>query len=184
MNHPPDINQYRPPKRHGGWIAVIIVTALVVALVIVARRVTTEPAHPVTPPPSPIATSASSTPTPIPASATAVASSLPFSSKDDDTEGRWSIDHVEWGPNTVTLTMTIAVTKGSLTDYTFFSMENQSTDFPQASQPHTGSLGTDVSQGHKVHGTITIDCPRTDATVMLTHGSGMASPISALMIRA
>ncbi len=40
MNQPPDINQYRPPKRHGGWIAVIIVTALVVALVIVARRVT------------------------------------------------------------------------------------------------------------------------------------------------
>ena len=36
MNQPPDINQYRPPKRHGGWIAVIIVTALVVALVIVA----------------------------------------------------------------------------------------------------------------------------------------------------
>ena len=31
MNQPPDINQYRPPKRHGGWIAVIIVTALVVA---------------------------------------------------------------------------------------------------------------------------------------------------------
>ena len=102
----------------------------------------------------------------------------------DDTEGRWSIDHVEWGPNTVTLTMTIAVTKGSLTDYTFFIMENQSTDIHQASQPPTGSLGTGVSQGHKVHGTITIDCPRTDATVMLTHGSGMSSPISALMIRA
>ena len=82
------------------------------------------------------------------------------------------------------LTMTIAVTKGSLTDYTFFIMENQSTDIHQASQPPTGSLGTGVSQGHKVHGTITIDCPRTDATVMLTHGSGMSSPISALMIRA
>ncbi|GAE78938.1 hypothetical protein JCM18920_472 [Cutibacterium acnes JCM 18920] len=53
MNQPPDISQYRPPKRHGGWIAVIIVTALVVALVIVARRVTTEPANPVTPTPSP-----------------------------------------------------------------------------------------------------------------------------------
>ena len=38
MNQPPDISQYRPPKRHGGWIAVIIVTALVVALVIVAPR--------------------------------------------------------------------------------------------------------------------------------------------------
>ncbi|EFD07881.1 hypothetical protein HMPREF9207_0383 [Cutibacterium acnes J165] len=91
---------------------------------------------------------------------------------------------MEWGPNTVTLTMTIAVTKGSLTDYIFFIMENQSTDIHQASQPPTGSLGTGVSQGHKVHGTITIDCPRTDATVMLTHGSGMSSPISALMIRA
>lgn len=42
---------------------------------------------------------------------------------------------MEWGPNTVTLTMTIAVTKGSLTDYTFFIMENQSTDIHQASQP-------------------------------------------------
>ncbi len=69
-------------------------------------------------------------------------------------------------------------------DSTFFIMENQSTDIHQASQPPTGSLGTGVSQGHKVHGTITIDCPRTDATVMLTHGSGMSSPISALMIRA
>ena len=66
----------------------------------------------------------------------------------------------------------------------FFIMENQSTDIHQASQPPTDSLGTGVSQGHKVHGTITIDCPRTDATVMLTHGSGMSSPISALMIRA
>lgn len=36
MNQPPDISQYRPPKRHGGWIAVIIVTALVVALVILS----------------------------------------------------------------------------------------------------------------------------------------------------
>jgi hypothetical protein len=35
-------------------------------------------------------------------------------------------------------------------------MENQSTDIHQASQPPTGSLGTGVSQGHKVHGTITI----------------------------
>ncbi|MCP3886789.1 MAG: glucoamylase, partial [Propionibacteriaceae bacterium] len=33
--------------------------------------------------------------------------------------------------------MTIAVTKGSLTDYTFFIMENQSTDIHQASQPPT-----------------------------------------------
>ncbi len=184
MSQPPDINQYQPPKRHGGWIAVIIVTAVVVALVIVARRITSEPASPAAPTPSSVATSASSTPTPIPASATAVASSLPFSSKDDDTQGRWSIDHVKWGPSTVTLTVTIEVTKGSLTDYTFFIMENESTDIHQASRPATGSLGSGVTQGHKVHGTITIDCPRTDATVMLTHGSGMSSPISALTIRA
>ena len=184
MSQPPDISQYQPPKRHSSWIAVIIVAAIIIALVIIARRVTSEPVNPVAPTPSSIATSTSSTPTSIPASATAVASSLPFSSKDDDTEGRWSIDNVKWGPNTVTLTVTIEVTRGSLTDYTFFIMENESTDIHQASQPSTGSLVADVSQGHKVHGTITIDCPRTNATVMLTHRSGMSSPISALTIKA
>ncbi|MSS45756.1 hypothetical protein FYJ43_06810 [Cutibacterium sp. WCA-380-WT-3A] len=80
--------------------------------------------------------------------------------------------------------MTIAVSKGSLSDYTFFIMENESTNIHQASQLPTGSLGTAVAQGQKVHGTITIDCPRTDSTVMLTHGSGMSSPISALTIKA
>ncbi|MGK2308818.1 hypothetical protein [Cutibacterium sp. V947] len=63
-------------------------------------------------------------------------------------------------------------------------MENESTNIHQESQSPTGSLGTIVSQGHKVRGTVTIDCPRTDATVMLTHASGMSSPISALTIKA
>lgn len=185
MSQPPDISQYQPPKRHRGWIAAIIAVAVIIALVLVARRITSEPDLSQSPMPTPVATpSSATTPTPIPASVTAVASSVPFSSKDNSTEGTWSIDDVSWGPGSVTLTVTIEVTRGSLSDYTFFIMENESTNIHEASLPPTGTLGDTISPGHKVHGTVTIDCPRADATVMFTHGSGMSSPISALTIKA
>ncbi|MDO4411713.1 hypothetical protein [Cutibacterium sp.] len=85
--------------------------------------------------------------------------------------------------------MSVEVTKGTLSDYTLFIMENESTNIHEPTFPPTGTFGDTVSPGQKVHGTVTFDCPRTDSTVMLTHGSGMSSPImsspiSALTIKA
>ncbi|MDU3568618.1 MAG: glucoamylase, partial [Cutibacterium avidum] len=41
--------------------------------------------------------------------------------------------------------MTIEVTRGSLSDYTFFIMENESTNIHEASLPPTGTLGDTIS---------------------------------------
>ncbi|WCC80647.1 hypothetical protein O6R08_03930 [Cutibacterium equinum] len=79
--------------------------------------------------------------------------------------------------------MTIEVTKGSLTGYDFYVMENESTSVHGGDSRTTGTLGDTVSPDHEVHGTITIDCPRTDSTVMLTHQGGLVNPISALTIK-
>lgn len=183
----PDIDHYRPPRHHGGWIAAAVVVVVAVVLVLVARHVDLESQLGPTPSPTPIPTtatpSASALTPSIAPSATAAPSSIPFTISDEQVEGTWSIDDVDWGATTVSLTMTIHVTRGTFSDYDFIVMENEGTAMHQPDERPSGTLGQPVQTGQTVTGTVVVTCPHTSATVLLTRPSQRVDAIAALTIR-
>lgn len=185
QDRPASIDQYAPPRRGGRRALVgLLVVVVVAALVFAAWRLTSgpRPAAVATPTPS-VSTSGSVSPTPVPTPG-AAASSIPFVSTADGAEGTWAITKVHWTDEGVEISMRISVTKGTLRGYSFYLMENDSTQIHEAESkgwPDDISSGT-IQAGQTETGRVFIVAPMLDSTVVLAHSSGM-SPITALTIK-
>lgn len=182
MSHP-DISQYRPPRHRSGWLLVVAAVIVVGAVLVAGWRLARTPDIASTTP-TPSATGAPTTsPVRVP-TAVATSNSVPFQTSSGDAKGVWTITGTNWQGGQVVVSMTIRVTEGTLSDYSFFLMEN---DTAAVHRPTPGaaddmSTGT-IEAGRTVHGTVTITSPHTAATLVLTLADDR-DPVTALEVPA
>lgn len=183
-NQRPTIDQYAPPRRRTGWLVWLIVAVVVAALAVTAWQVSRDPESATSGVTPTVATpSAPSTPTSVAPSATAAASSIPFVVGSGVARGQWTITDVSWSATGVTLRMKVTVTEGTLANYAFFIMENDSTDIHESqSQGWSDDIsnGT-IRAGETVSGRVYFPSPKVASTVMLVRGAG-SDPVAALTI--
>lgn len=159
----------------------VVVAALGIAAWQVSRSPETESGG-VTPSATP---SAIRTPPRVAPAATAAASSIPFVVGSGQATGQWTITDVSWSSSGVTLSMRIKVDTGTLSSYSFFLMENDSTDIHESqSQGWSDDISNGTIQaGETVTGRVYFPSPRVASTVMLVRGSD-TDPVAALTISA
>ncbi|MDN6624056.1 MAG: glucoamylase [Acidipropionibacterium jensenii] len=180
------IEQDAPPRRRGGWVMAVSGVLVVAALAVAAWRVSRDPQTATGGvSPSAVPTSTRATPVPIAPTATSAVSSIPFVTSTGSAKGRWTIKNVSWSSTGVTLTMTLQVTAGTLSSYSFYLMENGSTE---VHSPESKGWSDDIANGtiragETVSGRVFIPCPKVDSTVMLVRGAGF-DPVTALTISA
>lgn len=140
-------------------------------------------------PSQPTATSSSSASSATPARTVAVptpgadASSIPFVSSSDGAEGTWTITKVTWSDVGVEVSMRIKVTRGTLSGYSFYVMENESTRIHETEPqgwPDDISGGT-IESGRTETGRVFFEMPKEESTIVLAHENGL-SPITALIL--
>jgi hypothetical protein len=181
---PASIEQYAPPRRRAGWLVVLGVVVVVAALAIAAWQVSRNPES-ASGGVTPSATPTVQTPPAAAPTATAAASSIPFVVGSGQATGQWTITDVSWSSGGVTLSMRIKVSTGTLSSYSFFLMENDSTDIHESqSQGWSDDISNGTIQaGETVTGRVYFPSPKVASTVMLVRGSD-TDPVAALTIPA
>lgn len=183
---PASIEQYAPPRRRAVRVIVLLLVAVAVAAIgVTAWQVSRAPELPLqlaTPSATP---SAIRTPPRVAPTATAAASSIPFVVGSGQATGHWTITNVSWSSSGVTLSMRIKVDTGTLSNYSFFLMENDSANIHESqSQGWSDDISNGTIQaGQTVTGRVYFPSPRVASTVMLVRGTD-TDPVAALTISA
>jgi len=102
---------------------------------------------------------------------------IEFTASVSQASGYWQVSPPDWVGDTVTVTMTLTVEKGTMR-FGFFALDNQDTNYYE---PTSGTMATgSVKAGDSETGTIVLEMPRGDFTLYLATATGRQ--VTALII--
>ena len=102
---------------------------------------------------------------------------IEFTASGYQASGYWQVGPPIWDGDTVTVTTTLTVDKGTMR-FSFFALDNQATNYYE---PIGGSMSTgSVSEGDSQTGTVVLNLPRGDFTFYLATARG--TQVTALII--